>query len=124
LCLLFVCRAFLLSSNINGRYQLGLDDGGAHNITYQQYNPSRSLIKTVVGKWTLQDEGVYGPAMTLTLSFTGKNAGLPFMKFIAQYDGFGNLQGVIDNQRTMYHFLLNPLGYLKIVIECCCYLYN
>lgn len=89
-------------TNINGRYQLGLDDGGAHNITYQQYNLSGSLIKTVVGKWTLQDEGVYGPAMTLTISFTDKNAGLPSMKFIAQYDGFGNLQGVIDNQGRIW----------------------
>lgn len=89
-------------TNINGRYQLGLDDSGAHNITYQQYNLSGSLIKTVVGKWTLQDEGVYGPAMTLTISFTGKNAGLPSMKFIAQYDGFGNLQGVIDNQGRIW----------------------
>lgn len=89
-------------TNINGRYQLGLDDGGAHNVTYQQYSLSGSLIKTVVGKWTLQDEGVYGPAMILTISFTGKNAGLPSMKFIAQYDGYGNLQGIIDNQGRIW----------------------
>jgi uncharacterized protein (TIGR02145 family) len=89
-------------TNINGRYQLGLDDGGAHNVTYQQYNLSGSLIKSLVGKWKLQDEGVYGPAMTLTISFTGKNSGLPSMKYIAQYDGFGNLQGVIDNQGRIW----------------------
>jgi len=89
-------------TNINGRYQLGLDDGGAHYVTYQQYNLGGSLIKTVVGKWILQDEGVYGPAMILTISFTGKNAGLPSMKFNAQYDGFGNLQGLIDNQGRIW----------------------
>jgi uncharacterized protein (TIGR02145 family) len=89
-------------TNINGRYQLGLADGGAHNVTYQQYNLDGSLMKTIVGKWTLQDEGVYGPAMMLTISFTGKNAGLPPMKFNAQYDGFGNLQGVIDNQGRIW----------------------
>ena len=85
-------------TNINGKYKLGLDDGGEQNVTYQLYNISGSLIKTVVGKWTLQDEGIYGPAMILTINFTGINAGLPSMKFTAQYDGYGNLQGVIDNQ--------------------------
>jgi uncharacterized protein (TIGR02145 family) len=89
-------------TNINGRYQLGLDDGGAHNVTYQQYNINGNLIKTVVGKWILQDEGVYGPAMVLTISFTGENTGLPSMKFIAQYDGYGNLQGLIDNQGRIW----------------------
>ncbi len=89
-------------TNIKGKYQLGLDDGGAHKVTYQQYNLNGSLIKTVVGKWKLQDEGVYGPAMMLTISFTGKNAGLPPMKFNAQYDGYGNLQGVIDNQGRIW----------------------
>jgi len=89
-------------TTLNGRYQLGLDDGGSHNVTYQLYNLYGSLMKTVVGKWTLQDEGVYGPAMILTISFTGKNAGLPSMKFNAQYDGFGNLQGVIDNQGRIW----------------------
>jgi hypothetical protein len=40
--------------------------------------------------------------MILTISFTGKNSGLPPMKFNAQYDGYGNLQGLIDNQGRIW----------------------
>jgi uncharacterized protein (TIGR02145 family) len=85
------------------RYQLALDFGASNNVTYQLYNSSGTLIKTVSGKWVLQDEGVYGPAMVFTISFTGKNAGLPSMKFNAQYDGFGNLQGLIDSRGRIWN---------------------
>ncbi|WP_366520898.1 DUF1573 domain-containing protein [Flavobacterium sp.] len=81
-----------------GKYEISLLDNKTFIGYYKLYDNQNNLIKTVQGRWTLRDEGVYGSAYRLTFDFTGANSNLPSMKFTCQYDGSGQLQALIDNQ--------------------------
>ena len=61
------------------------------------------LQKTMQGVWVIKDEGVYGPAYILTISWTGLNSNMPSLKFVCQYDGNGGLQGIIDSQNRTWN---------------------
>jgi YD repeat-containing protein len=87
-----------------GKYEISLVDNGTYEAYYKLYNSLDVLIKTVQGKWTIRDEGVYGTAYRLTFDFTGANSNLPSMKFTCQYDGSGQLQAIIDNQDRTWNY--------------------
>jgi hypothetical protein len=76
---------------------ISLFDDGSKIAAYQLYSTSGSLQKTMSGTWLIRDEGLYGPANYLTISWTGANSNLPQLKFVAQFDGNGNLQAIIDS---------------------------
>jgi hypothetical protein len=80
----------------SGKYVLSLFDDGSKIAAYQLYSASGSLQKTMSGTWMIRDEGVYGTAYYLTITWTGSNASMPQLKYVAQYDGNGNLQAIID----------------------------
>ena len=54
---------------------MSLFDDGTAKVLYQLYNVSGGLVKTMQGEWSMRDEGVYGPAYVITISWTGTNAG-------------------------------------------------
>lgn len=86
-----------------GKYVITLHDDGSKIALYQLYdNASGALKKTMKGTWTLRDEGIYGPAPTITIIWTGANEGMTNLKFTAQYDGYGKLQGLIDFQNRTW----------------------
>lgn len=91
-------------NTIKGRYEITLLDDKTYTVYYKLYDKLGKLIKTVQGKWTLKDEGAYGPAYRLTINFTGVNSNLPAMKFTCQYDGNGTLQALIDNQDRTWNW--------------------
>ena len=39
----------------------------------------------------------------LTITWTGANAGMAELKYVAQYDGYGSLQGIIDSQNITWN---------------------
>jgi hypothetical protein len=90
-------------SNSSGIYEISLSDDGSGDASFNLYDSNGNLKKSTRGEWSLRDEGVYGTSYTLTFTFTGKNANLPSMKFTCQYDGYGKLQGLIDNQRRTWN---------------------
>lgn len=85
-------------STYAGKYVMSLYDDGTKKAVYQLFNSDGSVQKTMQGEWMLRDEGIYGTAYMLTISWTGVNSGMQELKFVAQYDGYGNLQGIIDSQ--------------------------
>jgi hypothetical protein len=87
-------------STYEGQYKLKLDDV-SKNVKYELYK-NGVAVKTLTGTWKLKDEGIYGTAYMLTISWTGANSNLPETKYVAQYDGYGNLQGLIDNQNRTW----------------------
>lgn len=91
-------------NTVKGKYEITLLDDKTYTVSYKLYDKLNKLIKTVQGKWTLRDEGVYGTAYRLTIDFTGANSNLPSMKFTCQYDGSGNLQSLIDNQDRTWNW--------------------
>jgi hypothetical protein len=105
-------HSFALSENLQkkfcyqtylGKYVITLHDDGSKIALYQLYDiQSGALKKTMKGTWTLRDEGIYGPAPTITLTWTGVNQGMVDLKFTAQYDGYGKLQGLIDLQNRIW----------------------
>ncbi len=87
-----------------GTYKISLYEDGSKKAIYQLFNTAGVLQKTMQGEWILRDEGIYGPAYMLTLTWTGVNAGMADLKFVAQYDGAGNLQGIIDSQNRTWNY--------------------
>lgn len=87
----------------SGKYMLTLYDDGTKKANYSQYNSSGVVQKTMLGNWMLRDEGIYGPAYMLTITWVGVNAGMQELKFVARYDGYGNLQGIIDSQNRTWN---------------------
>lgn len=81
-----------------GKYEIYLIDDGTFKASFNLYDSNGNLLKSTQGKWTIRDEGVYGSAYRLTYEFTGINSNLPSMKFTCQYDGYGQLQAIIDDQ--------------------------
>ena len=51
----------------------------------------------------MKDEGVYGSAYKIAISWTGSNSSLPATKYVCQYSGDGTLQGLIDNQNRTWN---------------------
>jgi hypothetical protein len=90
-------------SNSTGKYEITLSGDGSNNATFNLYDNNGNLKKATQGEWILRDEGVYGPSYVLTFVFTGKNANLSPMKFTCQYDGYGNLQALIDSQSRTWN---------------------
>jgi len=86
-----------------GTYSMSLYDDGSKKAVYQLYNTAGVLQKTMQGEWMLRDEGIYGPAYMLTITWTGANAGMAELKYVAQYDGYGSLQGIIDSQNRTWN---------------------
>jgi len=86
------------SETEQGRYEITLIDDGTYKATFNYYDTYGMELKSTQGKWTIRDEGFYGPAYRLTFEFTGLNSNLPSMKFTCQYDGYGQLQAIIDSQ--------------------------
>jgi YD repeat-containing protein len=81
------------------RYEITLIDDATYKATFNLYdNTTGRLLKSTQGEWTIRDEGVYGSVYRLTFEFTGANSNLPSMKFTCQYDGYGQLQAIIDSQ--------------------------
>jgi hypothetical protein len=95
-------KKFCYSLN-TGKYVLSLHENDTKKVSYDLYTLSGSLQKTMQGTWMLRDEGVYGPAYVLTISWTGLNANMPSLKYNVQYDGNGNMQSISDvTGRTWY----------------------
>ena len=86
-----------------GTYSMSLFDDGTKKAVYQLYNSAGVVQKTMQGEWMLRDEGVYGTAYMLTIRWTGINSSMPALTFTAQYDGYGNLQGLIDSQNRTWN---------------------
>ena len=87
----------------NGKYEISLTEGGGRKATYKLYNMYGDLQKTMQGVWVIKDQGVYGPAHILTISWTGLNSNMPSLKFVCQYDENGRLQGIIDSQNRTWN---------------------
>jgi hypothetical protein len=81
------------SYNKGNKYELTLINDGSGNALYKLFNSNGVLIKVVNGKWSIKDEGFYGNANKLTF----ENSTSQSMKFLCQYDGYGNLQNLIDS---------------------------
>lgn len=90
-------------TTFDGMYEITLHDDGTKKVFYKLYNKSGSLIKTMQGLWTIRDEGVYGTAMKLTISWTGANSNMQELKYLCQYNGSGNLQAIIDSQSRTWN---------------------
>ena len=90
-------RKYCISNSV-GKYEISLLEGGSNKAYFKLYNGSGALQKTMQGNWVLRDEGVYGSAYKLTISWTGPNAGMADLKFNCQYDGSGLLQALFDPQ--------------------------
>jgi YD repeat-containing protein len=87
------------SESYKGKYEISLIDDGTFKASFNLYeNTTGRLLKSLKGKWTIRDEGVYGTVYRLTFEFTGVDSNLPSMKFTCQYDGYGQLQAIIDSQ--------------------------
>jgi hypothetical protein len=87
----------------SGKYEISLTEGGSNHVYYKLYNQSGVLQKTMQGNWILRDEGVYGTAYIITITWTGANSGMPDLKFICQYDGNRELQAIIDGQQRTWN---------------------
>lgn len=87
----------------SGKYEISLTEGDSRKATYKLYNKYGDLQKTMQGTWVIRDEGVYGPAYMLTISWTGLNVNMPSLKFVCQYDANGRLQGIIDSQNRTWN---------------------
>lgn len=90
-------------TNYAGKYEISLLEGGSNKAYFKLYNASGALQKTMQGNWMLRDEGVYGSAYKLTISWTGPNAGMTDLKFNCQYDGAGLLQALLDPQGRIWN---------------------
>lgn len=88
----------------SGKYVMSLNDDGTKKASYLLYDNSGNIQKAMQGKWMLRDEGVYGTAYVLTITWIGLNAGMQELKFNAQYDGNGSLQGIIDSQSRVWNW--------------------
>ena len=91
-------------STYSGQYAMSLFNDGSGKALYQLYNTIGGLVKTMQGEWSMRDEGAYGPAYMITISWTGVNQGMQDLKFVAQFDGNGLLQGIIDSESRVWNF--------------------
>lgn len=90
-------------SNYDGEYQISLIDGDKKIVIYNLYNSYGTLIKTIQGTWSIRSEGVYSSVEMLTLRWTGLNYNMPPLKFICRYNGYGDLQGIIDGKNRTWN---------------------
>lgn len=86
----------------NSMYELTFFEGGANSILYKLYNNQGNLLKTMQGKWKMQDEGVYGSAYKIRISWSGANTNIPELVFLCQFDAFGSIQGIIDSENRTW----------------------
>lgn len=114
---IIICTFFLLVSHlgvaqvkkycyptISGKYVMSLYEDGTKNVVYQLFDNVGILQKTMQGTWSMRDEGIYGTVYKITMTWTGVNLGMQDLKFIAQLDGYGNLQAIIDAQNRTWNF--------------------
>ena len=95
-------RKFCYNS-LKGKYEVTLFEDGSKKVIYNLYNSSGQIQKTIQGNWEVRDEGVYGSAYKIVISWTGSNSSLPETKYLCQYNGSGVLQNIIDSEnRTWY----------------------
>ena len=90
-------------TTISGKYLVSLNDDETKKVIYQLFDNSGILKKTMQGTWSMRDEGLYGPAYKITVAWTGINSGMQELKFVAQFDGNGNLQAIIDSQNRTWN---------------------
>jgi hypothetical protein len=90
-------------SNYSGKYEVSLFEDGSKKVIYKLYNGNGVLQKTFQGTWEMRDEGVYGPAYKITISWSGLNSSLPETKYVCQFDGGGILQNIIDNENRTWN---------------------
>ena len=86
----------------NSMYELTFFEGGANAIAYKLYNNQGNVLKTTAGKWKMQDEGVYGSAYKIRISWSGANTNMPELVFLCQFDAFGSIQGIIDSENRTW----------------------
>ena len=89
-------------STYSGKYVMSLYDDGSKKAVYQLFNTDGNLGKTMQGEWMMREEGLYGTAYMITITWSGLNAGMQELKFVAQFDGNGKLQGIIDGQSRIW----------------------
>jgi tetratricopeptide (TPR) repeat protein len=87
---------------LGNSYELNINQGGSRTVTYKLFNSQGILQKTIQGNWNLRDEGAYGSAYKLTLTWTGLNSKMEPLVFLCQYDAFGSIQGLIDSQNRSW----------------------
>ena len=97
-----LCKKYCYN-NYSGKYELALFDDVSKRVIYKLYNNNGTVDKTMQGKWEKRDEGLYGSAFKIVITWTGKNSGLPETKYLCQYDGFGNLQSLSDIQNRTWN---------------------
>ena len=86
----------------NSMYEITFFEGGANSLLYNLYNNQGNLLKTTQGKWKMQDEGVYGSAYKIRISWSGANTNMPELVFLCQFDAFGSIQGIIDSENRTW----------------------
>ena len=86
----------------NSTYEITFFEGGANSLLYKLYNNQGNLLKTMQGKWKMQDEGVYGSAYKIRISWSGANTNMPELVFLCQFDAFGSIQGIIDSENRTW----------------------
>jgi hypothetical protein len=95
-------RNYCISTS-NNKYILSLFDDGSKKVIYKLYDKNGNLTKTIQGLWEIKDEGVYGSAYFLSISWTGVNSNMANLKFMCQYNANRELQSIIDSQgRTWF----------------------
>ena len=87
---------------ITSKYELTFFEGGANSLLYKLYNNEGNLLKTMQGKWKMQDEGVYGSLYKIRISWSGLNTNMPELVFVGQFDAFGSIQGIIDSENRTW----------------------
>jgi hypothetical protein len=91
-------------NNLAYKYVISLNDDDSKLVKFQLYDIyTGELKKTIKGTWMLRDEGIYGPAPTLTISWTGVNTGIQDLKFTAIYSGNGKLQSLMDYENRIWN---------------------
>jgi hypothetical protein len=87
---------------INNMFEITFIEGGANSLIYKLYNNQGNLLKTMQGKWKMQDEGVYGSAYKIRINWSGPNTNMPELIFLCQFDAFGSIQGIIDSENRTW----------------------
>lgn len=94
-------KKFCIGTSQN-KYEITISEGGSMEVIYKLFNTQGVLLKTMNGNWSIQDEGVYGAAYKLKLTWGGVNSKMPPLVFLCQYDAYGNIQGIIDSQNITW----------------------
>lgn len=85
---------------------MSLHNDGSNKAIYQLFNGSGVLQKTMQGNWSMQDIGVYGTSYIIKIRWTGLNSNFPELKFIANFDGNGNLNAITDGESRIWNYCL------------------